>query len=233
MRQKAALIFGDNEYALEIAKNVSYKYENIYIYTQEDRVTNQSNKSLSIEKFDLSDDWDHIKDRFDIAESVAFCALEDDASNIFLCISLHASFKDLRIIALSKNKESANKLLMAGATKVIPLIQTTADIIVEMLEKPIVTEVFHNILYGKSKLKIAQIELEEDTIFKGQTPFEIDWSDLYGIVVISIIHKDLSSEFIYSAKARHHILSKGDVLVVVGYDEDIKSFEKKTRSLKR
>lgn len=212
-----ALIFGYNEYTFEIEKNISSNYKNIHI--------------LKLGKdgedgFDLSDNWDNLSNRVDMNDCVAFCILEDMAENIFLTISLREAFKDLIIVALAQDKESADKLSLAGATRVLPTTQTTANVIVEMLEKPIVTEVFHDILYEKSALKIAQIKIEDHTIFEGKHPTDIEWSSQYGIIVISVVHEDMSSEFIHSAKARHHVIKSGDIFVVVGYENDINEFEK-------
>jgi len=226
MNNTNALIFGYNEYASEVAKNIAYKYDKIFIFKQEILNKIPELEKYDIEQFDFSDSWEHLKNNHDMKDSIAFCVLEDDAENIFLTISLRATFENLTIIALSKNKESANKLTMAGANKVIPVVQTTASIIAEMLEKPIVTEVLHNILYEKSDLKIAQIKITNCNSFENKYPSDIEWSKEHGVIVLSIIHEDMSSEFIYSSKARHHPIKNGDTFVVVGYDEDIKEFEK-------
>lgn len=215
--KKNALIFGLNEYTVEIEKNISSDFENVYIYKLSDEGENS---------FDLSDNWDDLSSRIDIDKSVAFCILEDTAENIFLTISLRDTFENLTIVALAQDKESADKLTLAGATRALPTTQTTANIIVEMLEKPIVTEVLHEILYEKSALKIAQIKIEDHTVFDGKYPADIEWSRDHGIIVISVVHGDMSGEFIYSSKAKHHIIKSGDIFVVVGYDQDIKDFEK-------
>ena len=215
--QNNALIFGNNDYTLEIEKNIASDYENIYVFSLGEDGENS---------FDLSDNWDDLSNRFDINSCIAFCILEDMAENIFLTISLRDSFKDLTILALAQDKESADKLSLAGATRVIPITQTTANVIVEMLEKPIVTEVFHEILYEKSALKIAQIKIGEHTIFDGKYPSDIEWSRDHGIIVISVVHEDMSRELIYSSKAKHHEIKNGDIFVVVGYEQDIKEFEK-------
>lgn len=219
MKTSTALIFGVNEYTLEIEKNIASEYENIYLF------------KLGLDGFDLSDNWDLLREKADISDCTAFCILEDIAENIFLTISLRDTFKDLTIIALSKDVESTDKLLLAGATRVLPSIETTANVIAEMLEKPIVTEVLHNILYEKSDLKIAQIKIEDHTVFlkengDGKYPTDIEWSRDHGIIVIFVVHEDMTREFIYSSKAKHHMLKSGDVFVVVGYDNDIKKFEK-------
>ncbi|MBU0721044.1 NAD-binding protein [bacterium] len=226
MKTTGALIFGYNDYAYEIAKNIAYKYDDVRIFKLEEENLKSNKNGFKIEKYDLSDEWDELKENFDMKNCIAFCVLDDDAENIFLTLSLRSSFEDLSIIALSKNKESANKLTMAGANKVIPIVQTTAGIIGDMLNKPIVTEVLHNILYDKSDLKIAQIQVNDAECFEGKYPADIEWSRDHGIIVLSVMHKDMSSEFIYSSKAKHHIIKKDDIFIVVGYEKEIKDFEK-------
>jgi len=217
MKESIALIFGYNEYTFEIEKNIKSVYEDIHIL----KLGPDGEDS-----FDLSDNWDSLRQKVNIDDCVAFCILEDMAENIFLTISLRDTFKDLTIVALSEDQESADKLQLAGATRVIPSIQTTANVIVDILEKPIATEVLHSILYEKSNLKISQITIEDNTVFDGKYPTDIEWSRDHGIIIMSVFHKDGSSEFIYSSKATHHIVQSGDIFVVVGYDEDIKEFEK-------
>ncbi|MDF1874663.1 TrkA family potassium uptake protein [Sulfurimonas sp. SAG-AH-194-I05] len=217
MKEKYALIFGHNDYTLEIKKNIVSEYEAVYVLSLEDESENS---------FDLSDDWDTVDKKYKMKDCVAFCILEDMAENIFLTISLRDTFKDLTIVALAKDKEGADKLTLAGASRVLPTTQTTANVIVEMLEKPIVTEVLHNILYEESDLKIAQIKIKNHELFDGKHLTDIDWSREHGIIVISVVHEDGSKEFIYSAKSKHHKIKMGDIFVVVGYEQDIKDFEK-------
>jgi Trk K+ transport system NAD-binding subunit len=216
-RKAAALLFGYNEYSLEIKKSISFKYEDIELFSMDDNPESS--------KFDLSDNWGEMEEKFDMENSIAFCVLKDDAKNIFLTLSLRASFKNLKIIAFCKNKEGATKLTLAGADKVIPLVQTTAAMISDMLRKPIVTKVMHGILYEKSDLKIAQICVEKDADFIGKHPFEVEWGEKYGIIVLSIMQDDVDSSFIYSSKAKHKEIKTGDILIVVGYDKEIMEFE--------
>ena len=217
MNEKSALIFGQNDYTFEIQKNISSHYENIHVLT-----LNGDDEF----GFDLSDEWDALSNIVDMHDCVVFCVLEDMAENIFLTISLRDTFKELTIVALARDKESSDKLILAGASRVLPTISTTANVIVEMLEKPIITEVLHNILYEESDLQIAQIKVENPDMYEAKYPADIDWSRDHGIIVISIVHEDMSSEFIYASKEKHHIIMSGDIFVVVGYAQDIKDFEK-------
>ena len=232
MKNRAALIFGYNDYALEIAKNIRDEYENVYLYSLNSEYDILKNKSgFEIKSFYLSDKWDELNENIDIEKSIAFCVLEDSAENIFLTISLRSSFDALNIIALSNNKQTANKLQMAGANKVIPLVQTTAEMISEMLQKPIVKEVFHNILFESGTLKIAQVKIDENNKYIGEAISDIDWSRRYGVMILAIVYEDMSTEFIYSSKIKHHIVNKNDLFIIVGYEADMKEFEKMTGSI--
>lgn len=226
MKKSTALLFGYNDYTLEIVKNISLYYEDIEIFRLDESDKNIQNSKYKISRFDLSDDWDDLRDSVNIDECTAFCLLEDTAENIFLTISLREAFEDLSIVALADDKESVDKLSLAGASRVIPTIQTTANMIVEMLEKPIITQVLHNILYEKSDLKIAQIRVDNIQKFEGVYPYDIDWGAEYNILVLSVLREDMETEFIYSAKAKHHQIKKGDVFIVVGYEKDLGEFEK-------
>ena len=228
MAKATALVFGHNKYAHEIVANVKDKYAEVKVFSLDEE--DLQNSELELELFDLSDEWIEVEKYIDVDNSMAFCVLEDIAENIFLTISLRANFKDLTIIALASNEESANKLKMAGASKVIPLVETTSDIIANMLEKPIANKVLHSILYEESDLKIAQIKIDKESHFKDEQLTSIDWTRYNGIIVLSVMHKDMKSEFIYSSKAKHHVIQEGDILVVVGYEADIAEFENKIGS---
>ena len=224
MNNTTALIFGTNKYATEITNNVVNSYGDVRRFSleKEDILDDR----YFIKHFDLSDNWEETFEDIDVKNSIAFCVLEDSAQNIFLTISLRANFEDLTIIALATNQESANKLDMAGANKVIPIVETTSDIITNMLEKPISNTILHDILYKESALKIAQIKITCDSHFKDEQLSNIDWGRYHGIIVLSVMHEDMSSEFIYSSKARHHVVQIGDILVVVGFEQDIEDFKK-------
>ena len=67
-------------------------------------------------------------------------------------------------------------------------------------------------------------------MLKDEDIMNIDWTRYNGILVLAVMHEDMKSEFIYSSRAKRHVIREGDILVVVGYEEDIKEFEKKIGS---
>ena len=116
MIYRSAVVFGFNEYAKQIALQISGEYQSFAIF-----VMNEAEKEAAklagfeTELFDLSEDWKSIEERFDINDLIVFCALDNDAENVFLTISLRAAFDQLPIIALAGDHESADKMKSAGA----------------------------------------------------------------------------------------------------------------------
>ncbi len=222
INETTILVFGYNQYAQEIARSVTNEFT-VKHFAPAEEIDEERAKEEGIELIDLSDEWDAA---IEVEESIAFCALGDEAQNLFLTISLRSRFEDLVIVAIAVNKEGVNKLKMAGANKVIAIEETTAEIISDIIHKPVISRVLNDILYSESELKIAQIEIENEAIFNEESTYDIDWGRYRGIVVLSVMHPDLKSEFIYSAKTKKLRLKRGDMLIVVGYENDIAAFEK-------
>lgn len=229
MAKTKALIFGLNQYALEIEANVKSKYESVQIYALD--TDEPIGTEMQTQSFDLSDEWSDIQESIDVENSIAFCVLESSAQNIFLTISLRAYFKEMLIIAIASDNESANKLKMAGANKVIPLVETTADIISNILEKPVSNRVLHSILYEESALKIEQVKIVDTAYFENKPISNIDWGRSSGIVILSVMHQDMSHEYIYASKIKKYLIKSGDILVVAGYEKDIEEFKKSIGSI--
>ncbi len=226
MRPKYAIIFGYNEYAKQITAHLESEYDKVISYILPhtyNRLKEEEKKDRF--EFDLSDNWDEIGAQYNEDEIIIYCALDDDAENIFLTISLREVFKTSFIITLGQNSESEDKLLLAGASKVIPILQTTANIITEILEKPVITQLLHDILFEQSDLKIAQITIKKDAHIDKKKLNDIAWQEHYGVIVIAVVDKELSTSFLFTSKGYNHALDAGDILVVVGYDKDIDALE--------
>lgn len=221
MKYHGAIVFGYNEYAKQIALQIVDDYENFAIFVQkESEYTAAKELGFAVELFDLSENWESLK-RFELHSLIVFCALENDAENVFLTISLRSVFWDIPIIALAGDYENATKLKSAGANKVMPKLQITANIITEMFEKPIVTEVLHDIHYEESSLKIAQITIPKTSYLVGKFLHDIDFSKEHDVLVLAIVDHALSATFSFTSKGHNHHIDPEDILVVIGYDEKI------------
>ncbi|MBN2870287.1 MAG: NAD-binding protein [Campylobacterales bacterium] len=222
MRERSAIVFGFNEYAKEIALQIAGEYNAIVVFVMNDTEKAAAEaKGFETEIFDLSEEWQSIEERFDPKRLSVFCALEDDAENVFLTISLRSVFDHLPIIALAQDNESAAKLKSAGANKVLATQQITASIITEMLEKPTVRGVLHDILYENSPLKIVQLAVPEGSFLVGKHLYDIDWGSEFDVLVLAVVDHELSAAFSFTSKGHNHHIDGGDLLIVAGYEDKI------------
>jgi Trk K+ transport system NAD-binding subunit len=229
--KKSALIFGYNEYSQQIAQQIESSYESLHIYTLSQELLKKAEADgFSASIFELGDEWleIEIERSCTIDDVMVFCTLEDDANNIFLTISLRAAFESLYIVALAKDAEGVNKLKIAGANKVLPIVQMTTNVITEILEKPVVTNVLHQILYEESEIKIAQVDIVKGSTLIGSKSHDIDFKKEFNLILLAIVDRELSTHFIFTAKGFNHIIDEDDVLVIVGLQNDIDTFVEKT-----
>lgn len=226
-KQSDAIVFGYNEYASQIVKNIRSEYRSVRFY-----VLKEENLELALEQgydaalFDLGDDWDEISRSNDLDHLLIFCALENTANNIFLTISLRATFEDVTIVALANDQESGNKLKMAGANKIIPMVEATANVITGLLESPVTSNIVHHLLYENSELKLAQVTVAENSKFVGKYLHDIRWHEVFGVMILAVVDQDVSTSFIFTGKGQKHKLDPGDMLIVIGYEKDISNFER-------
>ena len=224
---KEIIVFGYNEYAKEIAANFVLDKFHVHLYViDEDSFSDAKNDGLKVELVELDDDWLDIGNNFDVNEVICFCALDDDAQNVFLTISLRAEYESIHIISLATSKDSADKLRLAGANKAIPKLETTANVIVESLEKPAVVEVMNDILYRNKDLKLAEYIISEGSVLEGSLLHEIELHKQYNIIILAMAEKELEAEFTFAAHEREHKIDAGDILVVMGRENDLSNFEK-------
>ena len=224
---KEILVFGYNEYAKEITSNFVLDKFSVHVYVIDDvSFQNAKEDGLEVELVELDDDWLDIGRNFDVNEVICFCALDDDAQNVFLTISLRAEYEKIHIVSLATTKDSADKLRLAGANKAIAKLETTANDIVESLEKPAVIEVMNDILYRNKDLKLAEYIISKDSILDGSYLHDIRLHKDYNVIILAIADKDLEAEFTFTTQGHNHKIDAGDVLVVMGREKDLENFEK-------
>ncbi len=224
--RKKVLVFGYNEYAKEIIRNFIVDKIDTKVYViDEISLGAAHNDGINVELVELDDDWLDIGENFDINELICFCSLDDDAQNVFLTISLRAEYENLHIISLATSKNSADKLRLAGANKAIAKLETTANVIVESLEKPGVVEFMNDVLYSHKDLKLAEYIIQNETVLDGSYLHEIDLYKEYNIIILAIADKELEAEFTFTAQGHNHRIDAGDVLVVMGREKDLLAFE--------
>ena len=226
MKMHDVKVFGYGEFAKEIVSQVNDAYRSVSVYTLDYNSLQEVQKSGSeAYLFDLGDNWDEFN-TLDLDETLFICALDDDADNVFLTISLRDQFPTARLIAIASTHEHASKLRLAGAHKVISKLQATADIIIDVLEKPVVTEVIQDILDEETVLKSMQLHIKATTSLIGQRVDKVARDIADELIVLAVVDKMMDTLFVFTAKGSKHILEEGDILVLIGYDEVLEKFKR-------
>jgi hypothetical protein len=69
-----------------------------------------------------------------MSDSIAVCAMDDEALNVYYSITLRANGFTDEIVALSDTKEDNRKLLLAGVSRIFDMYDESASQFVEMIE---------------------------------------------------------------------------------------------------
>lgn len=232
MIARSAAVFGFNEYSRQIAYQIRNLYRDFGLFVVNEEEKNAAFEAgFLVELVDLSDDWHGIEKRFDVSGLIVFCALANDAENVFLTISLRATFEKLNIVALAQDNESVIKMKSAGANKVLPSLQIAASVIADMLEKPVVTKVLHEVLYESSLLNIVEIEVGENSPFAGRYLHDIHFKTHYDVILLAIVDHELGTTFSFASKGHNHHIDIGDILVVIGYPDKVERLKQAVKGL--
>jgi voltage-gated potassium channel len=233
MEQREVAVFGYGSYARSIAKNVRSTGASLKIFVVDsERYEKASRDGHDVYQIDFNTEIEKVSEVCDIDNLLAFCAMDDDAHNIFTTISLRAVYQELPIIAIGSTQETGLKLRNAGASKVIEKLQTVANIITDMIEKPVVTSLMHDLLYEESDLKIAQIYILDTSPYLGAFIDELDLQKKHNIIILGVVDKDLSMDLSFTTKGAHHKIDESDILVVIGYDKEIAAFKESIGGLR-
>ena len=226
MKTLDVVVFGYAEFAKEIVAQVNEAYRSVKVYAlTEETVVQAIKDGFNAELFDLDDNWDAFT-QFTMQETLFICALEDDAANVYLTIGLRDGLEEARLIALASTQEHASKLRLAGANKVISKLQATSDLIIEVLEKPYVTHIIHDILQEETALKTVQITLEEGSTLVGESLHDVSLKVEKDLVVLAVVDTEIQTLLVFTSKGYKHRLVVGDILVVIGYDEQLENFRR-------
>ena len=162
--------------------------------------------------------------------SALITALPKDADNVFVALSARALNPRLKIIARASYKTSESKLLSAGADAVVMPDEIGGSHMAKLVVRPEVIR-FLDLISG---LTADQLRLEELSVnlmrrtLRDQSIRELDVRSRTGANIIGLRHAD--GTFTVSPAAAYVPL-EGDVLLVLGSEQQIETFEVQFRQI--
>ena len=229
---KRIAVFGDNSFSLEAVSRLDLqRFDVTLVETDESRaeqVVQLGCKTVAID-FRNDDELKAVGIGRDL--DMLFCFYSQDCDNVFLTISARALDKNLQIIAIVENPESAQKLLAAGADKIIDPYQICARKIHELVKKPDLTHIMDQTVFGRDDLNMAEITIPEGSVLENTKACELKLSGRYDLILIGVVDKEMGTELHFALGEKAHELNAGDILVVLGPSREIKAFKKEVEDV--
>jgi voltage-gated potassium channel len=140
-------------------------------------------------------------------------ALSGDADNALVVISAKGLNPRLQVVARASSRETEEKLLRAGADRVVTPYTIGGQRMALGLLQPAVNEFLNSVIFNAEKhTELGEIEVHEHSELVGKTLRESRLRERWGAIVVAIKHQ--GGEFILSPSA-DTILSCGDMLILV------------------
>ena len=222
------LLIGYGRYGEKIANFFDENEGNLYILETEEKNIQRARQNGWDKLFLI--DIDNDDALLDILEkenfSYVFCATDDEEKNVYFTITLKSLKPNLKIISICESKESERKLKLAGALRVIDTMEGSANKIFHLIEKPAVMEAIEEILFTSDDIDIKEIEIPKISFLDGKYIKDIDLKKDFNLILIGIIDKEQGDNFVFITKGINHKLDAEDILVIIGYNDDIKKFIK-------
>ncbi len=229
---KRIAVFGYSIMSLEVIKQLNEEqYSYVFIVNDEAEALLVAEQGFDTKIIDFRND-EAIKS-VGIGENIdiLFCFYPKDSDNVFLTISARALDNELTIIAIVDDPESAEKLLAAGANKIIDPYEICGRKTHDMLAKPDITDVLDNTVFGRHDLHIAQIEIPKNSALEQTETGALLLAGTYNLILIGVVDKVSGGTLHFVIDEKEHTLNSGDVLVVLGPARDIKAFKEEIEAV--
>ncbi|MBT9099663.1 TrkA family potassium uptake protein [Methylovulum psychrotolerans] len=154
-----------------------------------------------------------------------FCFFPTDSDNVFLTISARALAKDLTIISIVDDPESAEKLLAAGANKIIDPYEICGRKLHEMLTRPDISNILDHTVFGQHDLNLVQVPIPPGSYLENTDLSGLDLNAQYNVILIGVVDTDQGEELHFALDDTSRRLTAGDILVVLGVTADIEAFK--------
>ncbi|MFW5444388.1 MAG: potassium channel family protein [Methylococcaceae bacterium] len=224
---KKIAIFGYNRQSFEAISRLDQKSHDILIIEPDTSLAKLAKekgfKTASID-FRSDDDLKSIGIGKDI--NIIFCFLPEDSANVFLTLSARAIDENLSIIAIVDSAQAAEKLIAAGANKIIDPYQICGQKIHELIKNPDISNIIEHTVFGRHDLHVAEIIIPENSYLENTYSSKLSLNDEHNLVLLGVVDKELGNELHFSIGEKDHKLDAGDIIVVLGPSWEIKAFKK-------
>ena len=138
--------------------------------------------------------------------------LPDDATNVFVTLIARGLNESLQIVARAQEAATQDKLIRAGATRVVCPQTIGAGRIADILLRPAMVD-FVEMAHKGVDLELDQLTLEADSPMLGQTLRQLALPSRVGAMVVAVRHPDGTALYNPGPEVG---LAVGDTVVLIG-----------------
>ena len=223
---KKIAVFGYSVMSLEVMGRLNKEQFSIVFAGQNEAEAMQVNEQGFVSKIiDFRNDDELKAIGVGIDVDILLCFFPKDSDNIFLTISARAMSANLSIIAIVDDPEAAEKLLAAGANKIIDPYEICGRKTYDILTKPDITNIMDSTVFGQHDLHMAEITIPLGSCLENTLTGALALHEKHNLLLIGVVDKELGDELHFAIGEQTHTLDTGDVLVVLGSALAIKAFK--------
>ena len=150
-------------------------------------------------------------------------AVHSDANNVFITLTAKGLRPDIFILARSSDEENKEKLLRAGATRVVCPYLMGGRRMFQVLKRPTVMDFIDTATIDTQLgLRMEEAVVSTKSSLLGKTLIESHLRQDFGVIIVAI--KKPTGEMIFNPLPTEK-LEGGDVLVVIGKKEGLKQMD--------
>ncbi len=225
---KQIAVFGYNRFSVEAINRLHKSADHHVLVIDADPLRRQQAEEKGLEVADMDYRSDDDLKSIGIGKNIdiIFCFYPEDSENVFLTLSARSLDKDLSIVAIVDDQDSAEKLIAAGSNKVIDPYQICGRKIHELIKKPDITNIIDHTVFGRHDLHVAEVTIPENSCLENTLTSELMLSERYNLILIGVVDKEFGEELHFAVGETDHVLNVGDVLVILGSSREIRAFKK-------
>jgi len=195
-----------------------HKRNKPFVVLEKEIEFSDQNEEIGVFQGDATEDADLLKAGIKKAKGLV-SVLSTDIENTFTTLSARGLNPDLKIIARAEEESSKEKLLKAGANRVILPYEIGGFRITQALLKPTVVDYIDEV-FSRSDigLEIEEVKVCDGSILIGKTIGESQIRSSFNAIIVGIYRKN--SDLIYNPRPEITIRSE-DNLIVIGEREQL------------
>lgn len=147
-------------------------------------------------------------------------AAGEDSVNLFVVVSARALNPNLTIVARSSRAQNEQKMLRAGANRVVSPYSIGGKRMANSLMRPHLTQFIEELTFGDVEVWLEEMRVEEESKLIGQTMAQLDLRRRTGVTVLAI----LRSAGILSSDGNTQ-LQVDDQLILIGTRQQLDQLE--------